>query len=325
MIADPNDPDSAYAIWTVFKWGMGTTRFTKTTDGGERWTPAKEIYRGPGDIDANGAYPYPQGNQIVVLPDGTLLNVFTKYTDDFVTREYATIRSFNGGKKWEKKPTKIAGIFFDTAAIDWEVYENSGYKDVIWIRDGGLLPDVAVNKSNGNVYMVMQSGGNWDDGDPADYQEWTRPVITMSADGGDSWTDPVAIPGDYPGGPANMKFLPEVAVRDDGTVAVLYYDFHTDVPGDDTLDTDIHVTFFDPDLSPLGSKTITPVFDMRQAPYANGLFPGDYMGFTTDGIDFLTTFTMTNNLGIPFDYPGEELSVDSDNRQDVYFARITWP
>ena len=126
-------------------------------------------------------------------------------------------------------------------------------------------------------------------------------------------------------GSSNMKFLPEVAVRDDGTVAVLYYDFHTDVFGDSTLDTDIHVAFFDQDLNVQGIQTITPAFDLRQAPYAYGYFPGDYVGFTTDGTDFLAAFTMTHNLGLPVDIPDETLEVDTANRQDVYFARITWP
>jgi hypothetical protein len=325
MIADPDDPDSAYAIWTVFKWGMGTTRFTRTEDGGDSWTRAKEIYRARGDTTPSSFYPYGQGNQIVVLPDGTLLNVFAKLTDDYVNREYGTIRSFDGGKKWEKRAVPIAGMYWDTSAIDWEMYVDSGYENLIWVRDGGFMPDVAVNRNNGRVYMVIQSGGSWQSGSPDDLDAWTRPVITMTTDGGETWTAPIQVPGTYPGGSSNMKFLPEVAVRDDGTVAVLYYDFHTDVFGDSTLDTDIHVAFFDQDLNVQGIQTITPAFDLRQAPYAYGYFPGDYVGFTTDGTDFLAAFTMTHNLGLPVDIPDETLEVDTANRQDVYFARITWP
>lgn len=320
MTGDPVDDDTAYAIWTVFKGGMGTTRFARTRHGGERWEPAREIYRLRGDFNPNGRYPYPQGNQLKVLPDGTLLNVFVhfRFRGRPDTWGFSAIRSLDSGKHWDRTSTDIAPVVLRARAIDFE--------KGLGVRDGGIVPDIAVGPS-GAVYVVYQSGEfDRPDGTTAACCWNSGVAITMSADGGDTWSVPTNVNGRGSVPLSVQSFLPEVTVRSDGTVAVLYYDFRYDVPGDSTLDTDVHVAFFDPNLNFLGEKTITSSsFDMRQAPIARGYFPGDYVGFTNDGTDFLAAFTMTNNLGLPVELPPPGLTVDTHNRQDVWFARVSWP
>src|SRR5262249_14548542 len=75
ITADPTDPRFAYATWVHFSLTgnipAGTTMFSRTTDGGRTWEPARVIFdSGPGNMD--------QGHQIVVLPDGTLTEFFTQ-------------------------------------------------------------------------------------------------------------------------------------------------------------------------------------------------------------------------------------------------------
>ncbi|HMC67497.1 MAG TPA: sialidase family protein, partial [Gemmataceae bacterium] len=73
ITADPSDARFAYAAWTGFTprsiANRQTAMFSRTTDGGKTWEPARVIFD-PG--------PHNQaiGFQIVVLPDGTLVSVF---------------------------------------------------------------------------------------------------------------------------------------------------------------------------------------------------------------------------------------------------------
>ena len=58
---------------------------------------------------------------------------------------------------------------------------------------------------------------------------------------------------------------------------------------------------------------------------ARGYFPGDYVGLDTAGGDFVAAFTMNNNLGLPVDFPqnNDGVFVDTNNRQDIVFVRVT--
>jgi hypothetical protein len=54
-------------------------------------------------------------------------------------------------------------------------------------------------------------------------------------------------------------------------------------------------------------RVSTAPFDLRELPFANGFFPGDYVGFGTDGEDFLPFFTQST-------------ATDPANE---YFSRVT--
>jgi hypothetical protein len=125
-----------------------------------------------------------------------------------------------------------------------------------------------------------------------------------------------------------QAFLAAVAVADDGTVGVLYHDFRNDVSGDAELSTDVYLARFHPDLSLIDEVRVTShSFDMRQMMIAgfSGYFPGDYVGLDSVGNDFVAAFTAANNLDLPVDFPQDNsgLAVDTHNRQDIIFARIT--
>ena len=84
ITADPNDADFVYAVWDRLQVSEGSIvnpenvvglgfkgpiYFTRTTNGGDSWEPARKIYE-------TGANKQTLGNQIVVRPQGELFNFF---------------------------------------------------------------------------------------------------------------------------------------------------------------------------------------------------------------------------------------------------------
>jgi hypothetical protein len=133
-------------------------------------------------------------------------------------------------------------------------------------------------------------------------------AIARSADGGSTWSDPVLV---NHLAPTAQAFLPAVAVADNGTVGVLFYDFRNDILKDPPLSTDVHLALFDHNLAFQEEVRVTPTsFDFRQSVItgARGYFPGDYVGLDTAGDDFVAAFTVTNDLGLEVVYPQDNAS-----------------
>src|SRR5512140_2061674 len=102
ITGDPEDPGRVYAVWDRLTGltqpakpiGTGPTWFARTTDG--VWEPARPIFD-PG-IDSQTL-----GNLIVVLPDGTLIDVFdliTNMSSSASANTLAVIRSNDKGLSW---------------------------------------------------------------------------------------------------------------------------------------------------------------------------------------------------------------------------------
>ena len=323
LTADPYDANLVYATWTLFRNQSYALLFSRSTDGGMTWGPARPVNKKEKTGDHEIVY-FRQGAQIAVLPDGTLLNVFFRNKYDprargsFAGIEMAIFRSYDQGHHWEKSDTPVADIY-QTGAIDLELII---FQDIYYpVRDAGTLPDIAVDRNNGNIYIV------WQDGRFSPYG-LSSAAISRSTDGGDTWSAP--IPVHDVSDPMHQGFLPTVAVADDGTVGVLFYDFRNDAFGDATLDTDVFLTMLDSDLNIMSETRLTDSsFDMRQMLITGfrGYFPGDYVGLDAAGNDFVAAFTVANNLGLPLQLPWEQdpsvLALDTHNRQDIVFARVS--
>lgn len=322
LTADPHDPNLVYATWSLFRNGIWALLVSRSTDGGMTWGPARPVNKVE-SVTPHLKAVFRQGAQIVVLPDEhkTILNVFYRLLSDarggrsFVAIEMAMFRSRDQGKHWEKLDTPISGRFGIVPTGGFDVERQ------IFVRDAGTLPDIAVDQNNGNIYVVWQDGR---------YSEFGASTIAMvvSTDGGDTWTEP--FPVTEATNPGSQEFLPAVAVAEDGTVGVLYYDFRHDEFGvDQVLSTDVYLKLLDPTtLSELDDIRLTPEsFDMRQMVITGerGYFPGDYVGLDAAGNDFVAAFTVANNLDLPVDFPQAptDFRVDGFNRQDIVFARVT--
>ncbi|MFQ5967559.1 MAG: exo-alpha-sialidase, partial [Acidimicrobiia bacterium] len=91
--------------------------------------------------------------------------------------------------------------------------------------------------------------------------------------------------------------LPSVAVLSDGTVGVTYYDFRND-DGTGEL-ADYWIVHCHSTCATAGNwgneiRLTAAPFNYALAPFANGLFLGDYMGLASDGADFLAFFQQSS-------------------------------
>ena len=95
---------------------------------------------------------YFQGNQIAVGPDGTLYNVtanlFTGAVATAPTVYMGVMRSQDAGRTWSA-PTKISTIRTAQLFVP---------DDNFPIRAEDYLPDIAVDPTNGDIYVVWSDG-----------------------------------------------------------------------------------------------------------------------------------------------------------------------
>ncbi len=301
ITADPTAPGFVYAIWDrgVLPAGeqpninalhsfafRGDAMFSRTTNGGRSWEPARAIF-------APLANEFTIGHQIVVLPGGTLVDitVFIRGSGKNAPGGFlAVMRSTDKGVTWTG-PTIIAN---DRAVLVTD--PDTGQA----VRTGAGLPDIGVDPVRGTLYVV------WEDSRFSVFDH-NDIALTISNDGGLSWSVPVKI-NRSPAGVA--AFTPSVEVLSDGTVGVTYYDFRSNTPAPG-LPTDywlIHCHAVCGDPGSWTENHAAGPFDMETAPFARGLFVGDYEGLTTAGNTFLALFVQANSGNLA-------------NRTDVFFAK----
>lgn len=289
ITADPTDANYVYAVWDRVNssTGGGPALFVRTTDGGATWEPARVIHD-------PGTSAQTIGNQIVVLPDGTLVDFFTEIhsTGPFITSiALASKRSADKGSTW--LPAAGSDVHFEfnpSSSIDPE--------SSIPIRDGGFLFDVAVDPLSGAMYAVWQESSNLLFGRPT-------VELSVSRDGGATWSPPAAIAKTPPHPDPRMRqsFLPSVHVNAAGIVAVTYFDFRLNGSEPGSLaDVWMVACFADtadcsnPDRYTEEVRLTDASMDILQAPFAGGLFLGDYMGLASAGGKFVAVFSQPHGV-----------------------------
>lgn len=276
MTADWTDARYAYAVWDRLEGALGPTLFARTTDSGRTWEPPRVIFDpGPSRQTIN--------NQVVVLPDGTLVCAFSQYViagNTVVATLLQVIRSTDKGLTWSA-PITVANVFARGASDP-----QSGAQ----IRDGSTLGSIAAGR-NGQIAIVWQD---------ARFSSGQRDGIALarSLDGGLTWTSPAQVNRV----PQVQAFLPTVAVRDDGTIGVSYFDTRNN-GAEAALLTDYWLAQSS-DGATWREAQIAPTFDYMTAPNANGLFLGDYMGLVSRAGAFVPVYATTTG--------------DLTNRTDVF-------
>src|SRR5262245_29912912 len=179
VTADPLDARFAYAIWNTSAGGNGSPSgaFSRTTDGGQTWEPARVLARLQPQQNV-------QFSQIFVLPDGTLVNLFETIDGESVKKpnHLRMMRSVDRGLTWSEP---IAVVETDP------IYTKDSSLLVIDPETGQFVgdpanPSFAVDRRNGNLYAV------WEDGRFSNAQ-YHDVAFSMSADGGVTWSSPIRV------------------------------------------------------------------------------------------------------------------------------------
>jgi hypothetical protein len=309
ITADPGDSNDVYAVWTRYVFPnekargqapdhavgyFGPTWFARTTNGGASWETARQIYDPATDGPGQGRNDETSGNQIVVLPNGTLVNGFDLIHNDNAHKrrggKVAVIRSSDKGATWEQRAKVV------TSVVNVDVTDPTTSAPV---RTGDI--SFAVDRSSntvtrGNLYAVWQDAG-------FSGSNHVEIAFSRSADGGDTWSAPkrISTPSGKP------AFTAAIAVGDDGTIGVVYYDFrHDDTAA--PLVTDVWMVTSANAGATWSEQHVSGPFDMANAPVTRGYFVGDYIGLSVAGTTFHPVWVEATAL---------------DNVTDVYTTTVT--
>jgi hypothetical protein len=277
VTADPTNSKFVYYTWdrlffdpNTFNFINGPTWFSRTTDGGKTWEAGRIIFDG-------GSNTQTIGNQIVVMPNGTLVDFFTFLDFNTGAQNVELIRSTDHGLTWSS-PT-VVGALETVGVFD----PNNGLP----IRAGDILPSVAVDHNRGTLYAV------WSDGRFSNFTQ-DSVAFSESTDGGLTWSAPIQVnqtPTNIPSG-NQQAFTPAIAVAANGTVAVTYYDFRNPDNQSGGAPTDGWMSFGGKglDLTKPASwgneqRLTNSSFNIELAPVDSqaGYFLGDYEALTVGG------------------------------------------
>lgn len=299
LTADRKDARFVYAIWD----NDGAAVFSRTTDGGLTWEPARTIV--PKEPQS-----FVQFSQILVLPNGTLVDLYEfkeHPKSDKPVFNLQVRRSTNHGRTWSAPRNAVTMTPLRKP--------GSGFTLVVDPKTGQFVsdptnPSFAMDRRNGNLYAV------WEDRRFSNFQ-YPDTAFAMSADDGLTWSVPIRVnrtPLDIPP-PNRQAFFPSIAVAADGTIGVSYYDFRfNDVnPG---LPTDRWLVLCHPSSAKPATNAANwgsevrltdSSFNMEAVvPTMVGKFIGDYFGLATAGDDFVSVFTQP----------------DHDNVNSIFFRRV---
>lgn len=294
ITADPTHALFAYAIWdgqSSFHGGAGV--FTSTTDGGVNWERPRAIIE---TAKQSGI----QFNQILVLPNGTLVDLF-EYAESLpdkppTSTRLQLLRSADRGLTWSTASNAVTMT---------PLYRSNGTTLVVnpktqhFVQDP-TNPSFAVDSRNGSLYAV------WEDGRFSNFQH-NDIAFSMSSDGGSTWSAPVRVNQTPVKIPVTDRqaFHPSVAVGRSGTIGISYYDFRFN-NANASMATDRWLVLCRPSSARAASdsacwdtevRLTTKSFNMEAVvpimPY--GLFLGDYFGLGSAGDNFVAVFAQPDD------------------------------
>jgi hypothetical protein len=221
VATDPADADLVYASW--LKWERDLTSLppnpprivayrmmlARSEDGGDTWSAPITMGAAP-----SGMLWGP--TRIYVLADGTLVNVFTEAstTDSYIYQSPSRIlsaRSTDRGATWST-PIEVARV-------------PAQHRDADMARAGWPYAGGTAIGPRREIYCAWVELR-------ADRSSLVH--LASSTDGGRSWSRPQRIAS------STVPILnPNLALAPDGTLGLSFYDLRNDVPGDDTITTDV--------------------------------------------------------------------------------------
>ena len=238
-IVTDNNPTSpyygrTYLTWTKFVSANGAyvsspIYESHSDDGGKHWTKAREISgsnAGLCTFQVSGPAGQCDENQFsvgTVGPDGTVYVAFENEQnealwepDEFFDDQYLLVKSTDGGATWSS-PTFVVGM--EDGSADYPINVSgrqslTGYQ--LRVNSAG---NIVADPTDGTLYLVFSDNRNGvhDSPDPITN---TDVFLTVSSNGGSSWSGPVQVDS-----AAGDQWFPWVDVNPtNGDVGVLYND-----------------------------------------------------------------------------------------------------
>ena len=250
------------------------TYFSRTNNSGLAWEPARAIYTDPQE-------PCTVGDQIVVLPEGRLLDIFSEVAGDG-SAKLAVLRGREHGRVFDHRATYIHNAqYLGTYTPNVDQY----------VRDGSTLFDVASDRGGRRIYLVWQDSR---------FRGVDEVAFSQSTDEGETWSEPVRVDRTpHSTNPLRQQaFVPSIAVTGDGSLVVTYYDFRLDRNGPfEATDHWALICRAGRDCSRRSSwgeeqRLTDRSFDALLAPDAGGLFLGDYTGLAARGSRVWSAFAI---------------------------------
>jgi hypothetical protein len=210
ITADPHQAGVVYATWDR-PAGCGTdpcpsqVHFARSTDGARTWSDPQVVV--PRALRQHNA-------RVFVLPDGGLRLFYVESSPtaqpgpDGVARDLRVVASSDGGAHWSEPSTVLPFREFIPADAQGRQFYAKFNEAVT--ADG-----------RGNLYVATTENTSTAGGDPSAVR------LRVSTDGGTTWEPPQTLAR-----PAGHSTLPSIAVNAHGRVAVTWYDFEDDQPGD---------------------------------------------------------------------------------------------
>jgi len=284
---DPNGPN-AYIVWdrlVSVSANAGTpAMMSRSTDGGVSWDAARVIYNPPNSLESFN-------NQILVLPDHTLIDIFTTL-DSFGGESLNVIRSVDSGTTWTAPGSTAAGTVGTIASVIQQVAtpNPTGSQPV---RDSGGMAQTAVDPVTGAIAVVWQESS---------FSSGLRNGIafSISLDKGVTWSAPLEVNGRTD----VAAFNPSVHFSGAGQVAVTYYDLRDCNNCTTTLNTGVWLrTSLDSGKTWSADSRVAGPFNLLLAPptdqtigtVGNALFLGDQQGLAWNGSAWVSLIAVTGS------------------------------
>jgi hypothetical protein len=298
LLVDRTDPAVVNALWahhdsvpTPLAAVPAQTALyaARSTDGAATFTPPVIAARpAAGNLIINV--------RLAEASDGALLALFDQVPADKLPNQltgertefsvHAT-RSGDGGVTWSEPVAAGGNVYMPIPDPEGSGGKAGTYKFDLATGPAGLA--VAVHADRG------------EDGRG-------RIVMSRSRDDGLTWSEPF----DAIVRPAAV-FMPAVAIDDSGTIALFWYDWAFDVPGDAALSTDAWMAASNDGGATWEITHLAGPFDLRGA-YADGLsYDGTALGVYQDVVALRHGFGAAFTVGPP---------LASDGKTDVWFARL---
>ena len=283
-----NDRDSVtadasgniYVVWDQLNNaanGSFPAMLARSADAGQTWSAAATLYD-PGA--GNEAF----NNQIVILPNGNLLDFFTLIVSTGATTLQA-VTSTNQGATWSTAPVTVATVN--------SVGTQNPIAGGLAVRDSWVMAQVAVDSASGNIAVVWQQSFNG---------SFDGIALSVSTNGGSTWSTPKQING----ATGVAAFSPLVRYLPGGVLAVTYYDLRDYASGSQVLSTDAWLTESNDGGTTWHEVRLQNPFDLNKAPQTNNnrpfglspaLFLGDNQGLTVASGNALPLYAATGSAG----------------------------